>query len=84
MPWSPRDGSLLEFAEAQGIDGAVELPLGHVRYVFDASAVRQVRYEGEVEAESKPGSTLICMARPVAGHQASVEAGVEAGVVLDL
>jgi ferredoxin-NADP reductase/predicted pyridoxine 5'-phosphate oxidase superfamily flavin-nucleotide-binding protein len=77
--WSPRDGSLLEFAEAQGVDATSSCRSGMCGTCSTRLLSGKVRYDGEVEAHIEPGHALICMARPVAD-----ELNVEAGVVLDL
>jgi uncharacterized protein len=79
VPWSPRDGSLLELAEAQGIAAPSSCRSGMCGTCSTRLLSGQVRYEGEVEAVVQPDSTLICMARPVTG-----DLSASAGVVLDL
>ncbi|MGF6572850.1 ferredoxin-NADP reductase/predicted pyridoxine 5'-phosphate oxidase superfamily flavin-nucleotide-binding protein [Paraburkholderia sp. GAS333] len=76
LPWSSGDGSLLEFAEAHGIDAPSSCRSGMCGTCSTRLLSGSVRYDGEVEAEIEAGSALVCMARPVAGD--------EAPVVLDL
>ncbi|MGV0027658.1 2Fe-2S iron-sulfur cluster-binding protein [Phormidesmis priestleyi] len=62
--WTPEDGSILEFAEANGLD-----PDYSCRQGICGTCVCRLR-EGEVEyqqppiAEVEPGSVLICIAQP--------------------
>jgi ferredoxin-NADP reductase/predicted pyridoxine 5'-phosphate oxidase superfamily flavin-nucleotide-binding protein len=76
LPWSPADGSLLEFAEAHGIDAPSSCRSGMCGTCSTRLLSGSVRYEDEVEAEIEAGSALVCMARPASGD--------EAAVVLDL
>jgi uncharacterized protein len=79
VPWLPRAGSLLELAEAQGIDAPSSCRSGMCGTCSTRLLSGKVRYDGEVEAVIPQGSALICMARP-----AGDEVGVQAGVTLDL
>lgn len=76
LQWSPRDGSLLELAEAHGIDAPSSCRSGMCGTCSTHLLSGQVRYDGEVEAEIEAGSVLVCMARPVVGS--------ETDLVLDL
>ncbi|WP_168790675.1 pyridoxamine 5'-phosphate oxidase family protein [Paraburkholderia aromaticivorans] len=75
IQWLPRDGSLLEFAEAHGIDAPSSCRSGMCGTCSTRLLSGQVKYDGEVEAQIEPGAALVCMAHPVAG---------DAGVTLDL
>jgi ferredoxin len=79
VQWTPGDGSLLEFAEAKGIDAPSSCRSGMCGTCSTRLLSGSVRYTGEVEAVVQSGSTLICMAHPVAGGT-----GADAGVILDL
>lgn len=72
LPWSPGDGSLLEFAEAHGIDAPSSCRSGMCGTCSTRVLSGSVRYDGEVEAEIEAGSALVCMARPVADDKAAV------------
>jgi ferredoxin-NADP reductase len=76
LPWSPADGSLLEFAQAHGIDAPSGCRSGMCGTCSTRLLSGSVQYDGEVEADIEAGSALVCMARPVAGN--------EAAIVLDL
>jgi ferredoxin-NADP reductase/predicted pyridoxine 5'-phosphate oxidase superfamily flavin-nucleotide-binding protein len=75
IQWLPRDGSLLEFAEAHGIDAPSSCRAGVCGTCSTRLLSGKVKYDGEVEAQIEPGAALVCMAHPVAG---------DAGVTLDL
>ncbi|MFM0237884.1 pyridoxamine 5'-phosphate oxidase family protein [Paraburkholderia phytofirmans] len=75
IQWLPRDGSLLEFAEAHGIDAPSSCRSGMCGTCSTRLLSGKVKYDGEVEAQIEPGAALVCMAHPVAG---------DAGVTLDL
>jgi ferredoxin-NADP reductase/predicted pyridoxine 5'-phosphate oxidase superfamily flavin-nucleotide-binding protein len=75
LQWLPRDGSLLEFAEANGIDAPSSCRSGMCGTCSTRLLSGTVKYDGEVEAQIEPGAALVCMAHPVAG---------DAGVALDL
>jgi ferredoxin-NADP reductase/predicted pyridoxine 5'-phosphate oxidase superfamily flavin-nucleotide-binding protein len=67
--WTPGDGSLLELAEAHGINAASSCRSGMCGTCSTRLLAGKVQYDGEVEAEVEAGSTLVCMARPVAGEE---------------
>ncbi|WNC91870.1 pyridoxamine 5'-phosphate oxidase family protein [Paraburkholderia sp. FT54] len=75
IQWLPRDGSLLELAEAHGIDAPSSCRSGICGTCSTRLLLGKVEYNGEVEAQIEPGAALVCMAHPVAGN---------AGVTLDL
>jgi ferredoxin-NADP reductase len=77
IQWSPRDGSLLEFAEAHGVEAPSSCRSGTCGTCSTRLLSGRVRYEGEVVADIEPGHALVCVGRPAQddGH---------AGVVLDL
>jgi ferredoxin-NADP reductase/predicted pyridoxine 5'-phosphate oxidase superfamily flavin-nucleotide-binding protein len=77
IQWSPRDGSLLEFAEAHGVDAASSCRSGTCGTCSTRLLSGRVRYEGEVLADIEPGHALVCVGRPA-------EDDGDAGVVLDL
>lgn len=79
IQWLPRDGSLLELAEAHGIDAPSSCRSGMCGTCSTRVLAGKVAYDGEVEAQIEPGAALICMSHPVAGA-----AGANAGVTLDL
>jgi ferredoxin-NADP reductase/predicted pyridoxine 5'-phosphate oxidase superfamily flavin-nucleotide-binding protein len=77
VQWSPRDGSLLEFAEAHGVEARSNCRSGTCGTCSTRLLSGDVRYDGDVEAEIAPGHALICVGRPV-----KKETG--AAVVLDM
>lgn len=77
--WTPRDGSLLQFAEAQGVHAPSNCRSGTCGTCSTRLLSGQVRYDGEVDADIEPGHALMCVGRP-----ASDRSGAEAGLVLDL
>ncbi|WP_408345543.1 pyridoxamine 5'-phosphate oxidase family protein [Paraburkholderia aromaticivorans] len=79
IQWLPRDGSLLELAEAHGINAPSSCRSGMCGTCSTRVLAGKVEYDGEVEAQIEPGAALICMAHPVAG-----DPGAQAGVTLDL
>ncbi|AJY39661.1 pyridoxamine 5'-phosphate oxidase family protein [Burkholderia humptydooensis] len=64
VEWTPRDGTLLELAEAHGVPADSNCRSG----ACGTCAVRvlggRVRYGGAVDAEVAPGMALVCMATP--------------------
>lgn len=79
IQWLPRDGSLLELAEANGIDAPSSCRSGVCGTCSTRVLAGKVEYDGEVDAQIEAGAALICMAHPFAGA-----GGAEAGVTLDL
>ncbi|CAB3805782.1 pyridoxamine 5'-phosphate oxidase family protein [Paraburkholderia fynbosensis] len=77
LQWSPRDGSLLEFAEAHGVDAPSNCRSGTCGTCSTRLLSGRVRYEGEVVADIEAGHALVCVGRPAKGS-------APAGVVLDL
>lgn len=75
IQWLPRDGSLLELAEAHGIDAPSSCRAGMCGTCSTRLLSGKVRYDGEVDAQIETGAALVCMAHPVAGG---------GGVTLDL
>lgn len=73
--WMPRDGSLLELAEKNGIDAPSSCRSGMCGTCSTRVLSGKVEYESEVEARIEAGAALICMAHPVPGA---------CGVTLDL
>lgn len=65
IAWSPSDGSLLEFAEAHGIDAPSSCRSGICGTCSTRLLAGSVKYDGEVEAGIDRGSVLVCMTRPV-------------------
>jgi uncharacterized protein len=77
IQWLPKHGSLLEFAEKNGIDAKSSCRSGMCGTCSTRLLSGSVAYDGDVDAEIEPGHALICMAHPV------VEGG-NASVTLDL
>ncbi|WP_323122330.1 2Fe-2S iron-sulfur cluster-binding protein [Burkholderia alba] len=65
--WSPRDGSLLELAEANGVTAASDCRSGTCGTCSTRVLDGRVAYSGPVDAEVAPGCALICMASPAEG-----------------
>lgn len=73
IQWLPKHGSLLEFAEKNGIDAQSSCRSGMCGTCSTKVLSGQVAYDGEVEADVAKGCALICMAHPVVeGENASV------------
>jgi ferredoxin-NADP reductase len=79
VQWSPGDGSLLQFAEAHGVDAPSDCRSGACGTCSTRLLSGKVRYEGDVEADIEPGHALICVGRPVGDGLSAKE-----GLVLDL
>ncbi|MEA3100486.1 pyridoxamine 5'-phosphate oxidase family protein [Caballeronia mineralivorans] len=77
--WSPEDGSLLDFAEANGVAVASNCRSGVCGTCATRVLSGEVTYPVPREAEVPPGHALICSAIP-----AKVGLGEESAVVLDV
>ena len=77
--WSPEDGSLLDFAEANGVTVASSCRSGVCGTCATRVLSGEVTYPVPCEAEVPPGHALICSAIP-----AKVGLGEESAVVLDI
>ncbi|MFM0340394.1 2Fe-2S iron-sulfur cluster-binding protein [Paraburkholderia fungorum] len=62
--WLPKDGTLLEFAEACGIDAPSSCRSGTCGTCSTRVLHGSVAYDDPVEAEIEPGHALVCMGRP--------------------
>lgn len=73
VQWLPKDGTLLEFAEACGIATQSSCRSGMCGTCSTRLTSGQVEYDEPTDAPIAPGHALICMARPLvdAGGQAS-------------
>ena len=73
IQWLPKHGSLLDFAEKNGIEAQSICRSGMCGTCSTKVLSGQVAYDGEVEAEVENGCALICMAHPVVeGENASL------------
>lgn len=63
-PWSPDDGTLLEFAEAQGIDPPFSCRAGICLTCMCALKSGEVAYDAPPTGTPEPGSVLICVSKP--------------------
>ncbi|HWT35647.1 MAG TPA: pyridoxamine 5'-phosphate oxidase family protein [Paraburkholderia sp.] len=79
IQWLPKHGSLLEFAEKNGIEAQSSCRSGMCGTCSTKVLSGQVAYDGEVEAEVEKGCALICMAHPVVEGE-----GEGASLTLDL
>ena len=77
--WSPEDGNLLDFAEANGVAVSSSCRSGACGTCSTRVLAGEVAYPVPCETEILPGHALICSAVP-----ARVGAGEESTVVLDL
>lgn len=77
VQWLPKHGSLLEFAEKNGIEAQSSCRSGMCGTCSTKVLSGEFAYDGSVEAEVGNGCALICMAHPV------VE-GKSANLTLDL
>jgi ferredoxin-NADP reductase/predicted pyridoxine 5'-phosphate oxidase superfamily flavin-nucleotide-binding protein/ferredoxin len=77
--WSKEDGSLLDFAEANGLTPPSMCRSGFCGTCSTRVLSGEVSYPEPIDAEIEPGHALICCAMP-----ARTGAGEESTVVLDL
>ena len=63
--WMPKDGTLLEFAEANGIAAESSCRIGECGTCATRVREGQIAYIGNVEADVAPGCALLCIGRPV-------------------
>ncbi|WP_031361513.1 pyridoxamine 5'-phosphate oxidase family protein [Caballeronia sordidicola] len=77
--WSPEDGSLLDFAEANGVSAASNCRSGVCGTCATRVLSGDVTYPAPCEAEIPAGHALICSAIP-----ARIGSGEASAVVLDL
>jgi uncharacterized protein len=77
--WAPKDGTLLELAEANGIPTESNCRVGECGTCSTRLREGRVAYSGQVDAEIKPGCALLCVGRP---DVSDVAGG--ARIVLDL
>lgn len=64
IPWDPAAGSLLEFAEANGIEAASSCRAGSCGCCQTALSQGAVAYHHEPDAEPDPGHCLLCISTP--------------------
>jgi ferredoxin-NADP reductase len=64
LPWDPDAASLLEFAEANGIDADFGCRAGSCGTCQTAIESGEVEYSQEPDAEIKPGHCLLCIGTP--------------------
>ncbi|MFM0738129.1 pyridoxamine 5'-phosphate oxidase family protein [Paraburkholderia xenovorans] len=79
VQWLPKDGTLLDFAEACGIDAPSSCRSGMCGTCSTRVSSGTIAYDGPVEADIQPGHALICVGRPLVD-----EAGSPSGLTLDL
>ncbi|MBN3790918.1 2Fe-2S iron-sulfur cluster binding domain-containing protein [Burkholderia sp. Ac-20353] len=65
--WTPGDGSLLELAEARGIDAPFECRSGACGTCATRVLSGRVDYMQAPDATVEPGCALLCIAQPAAG-----------------
>jgi uncharacterized protein len=65
VQWLPKDGTLLEFAEACGIDAASSCRSGMCGTCSTRVLKGNVIYDDPVEADVAPDHALICVGRPL-------------------
>ncbi|MEX3932077.1 pyridoxamine 5'-phosphate oxidase family protein [Paraburkholderia phymatum] len=75
--WLPKHGSLLEFAEKNGIEAQSSCRSGVCGTCSTKVLSGEFAYDGDVGAEVESGCALICMAHPVVERES-------AGLTLDL
>ncbi|MCX4163034.1 MULTISPECIES: pyridoxamine 5'-phosphate oxidase family protein [Paraburkholderia] len=74
MQWLPKNGTLLEFAEACGIDAPSSCRSGICGTCSTRVLQGSVAYDGPTEADIASGHALICMSRPLADENGSAQA----------
>ncbi|MEQ5843662.1 pyridoxamine 5'-phosphate oxidase family protein [Paraburkholderia acidicola] len=74
MQWLPKNGTLLEFAEACGIDAPSSCRSGICGTCSTRVLQGSVAYDGPTEADIEPGNALICMSRPLVDENGSPQA----------
>jgi ferredoxin-NADP reductase/predicted pyridoxine 5'-phosphate oxidase superfamily flavin-nucleotide-binding protein len=62
--WTPKDGTLLEFAEANDIPAEFSCRIGECGTCATRVREGQIAYSGNVEADIAPGCALLCVGRP--------------------
>ncbi|AJX35625.1 pyridoxamine 5'-phosphate oxidase family protein [Burkholderia oklahomensis] len=67
VEWTPRDGTLLELAEARGVPAASNCRSGACGTCAARVLGGRVRHDGAIEADVAPGTALVCMATPDCG-----------------
>jgi len=73
IQWLPKHGTLLEFAEKNGIDAKSSCRSGMCGTCSTKLLSGKVAYEGDVEADIEAGHALICMSHPaIEGDSASL------------
>ena len=73
IQWLPKHGSLLEFAERNGIEARSSCRSGMCGTCSTKVLSGEFAYDGAVEADVENGCALICMAHPVVeGEKASL------------
>jgi ferredoxin-NADP reductase/predicted pyridoxine 5'-phosphate oxidase superfamily flavin-nucleotide-binding protein len=65
IQWMPKDGTLLEFAEANGIPAEFSCRIGECGTCATRVREGEIAYSGNVEADIAPGCALLCIGRPV-------------------
>ncbi len=64
VPWDPDAGSLLEFAEAQGIEVESGCRAGSCGCCQTALEAGEVEYSQQPDADVGPGHCLLCVSTP--------------------
>lgn len=70
VAWHPRDGTLLELAEAVGIAAPFSCRAGWCGTCMTKTSGAQTECVNSPSAEMLPGTTLLCSARPMIGDNA--------------
>jgi ferredoxin len=65
VPWNAFDGSLLEFAEASGVEISSGCTYGDCGTCLTSLIAGEVRYLHETGVQPEPGTCLPCSCQPV-------------------